>query len=414
MLPLYRLTLLLYGWIIRLGAGFHPKARAWVEGRKQWRQTLRNWARPEGRIGWMHCASLGEFEQGRPVLEEIHRTLPDVQLVLTFFSPSGYEMRKNYPLVKGVFYLPLDSPSNARDFLDLLRPDVVVFVKYEFWYYFWRELQRRRIPTLLISAIFRPGQVFFKPWGGLFRKMLQAPVGLFVQDERSRQLLGSIGVKNAIVAGDTRIDRVLSLVQEDKAWPILEAFCRGSKVLVAGSAWPPDEQLLSSWLAHPSSQSWKCIIAPHEIEEAAILALEKRLPQPALRYTQVGEKKIEDYRILILDTIGMLASAYRYGEVAYVGGGFGKGIHNILEPMAHGLPVLFGPAHQKFREAYLLQEAGAAWSVTNEGAFQSRMVFLSHTENRKEASKKGLDLLNEHQGATRQIVQFLADRLKIP
>ena len=407
MILLYRLSLFLYGLVIRLGAGFHPKARAWVEGRAHWRMKLRDWPRPEGRLIWIHCASLGEFEQGRPVMEEIKRRMPEWNLVLTFFSPSGYEMRRNYPLVKGVFYLPLDSPRNARDFLELLRPDVALFVKYEFWYYFWRELKRRRTPTLLISAIFRPGQVFFKPWGGVFREMLNVPTAIFVQDEASRDLLSRIGIKDVIIAGDTRMDRVLSLAREGRDWPILQIFSGNTPVLVAGSTWPPDEEILANWLKDPSSQGWKCIIAPHEIDESTVQSLQHRIPERSLRYTKLSEAEIPESRVLILDTMGMLGSAYRYGRVAYVGGGFGKGIHNILEPMAHGLPVLFGPRYQKFREAHLLIDAGAAWSIEREEDFVERMRFLSQKEDRESASQKGLALLEKHRGATQQIVDFL-------
>ena len=407
---IYLLSLHAYGLLIKLGALFHPKAKAWVEGRKNWRQKLGAWQRGEGKLLWMHCASLGEFEQGRPVLEAIRREMPDIRLVLTFFSPSGYEMRKNYATVDGVFYLPLDTPANARDFLGLLRPDMAVFVKYEFWHFFWKELGNRGIPTLLISAIFRPGQAFFQFWGGFFRKMLFLPDRIFVQDEASKGLLDRIGVTGAVVAGDTRIDRVLAMAEEKKEWKLLDDFCRDGKILVAGSAWPPDEQILVKWLRDPSSKGWKCILAPHEIGEETIHSLIQRLGEPAIRFTEAGNEQAAA-RILILDTIGMLAFVYRYGHVAYIGGGFGKGIHNILEPMAQGLPVLFGPRHEKFREAILLQEAGAAWAFRNAEEFIKRMAFLTNEENRKEASEKGLAVLRRQQGATGLIIEYL-EKLK--
>lgn len=394
-----------------MGALFHPKAKAWVEGRRNWRQKLGEWQRGEGKLLWMHCASLGEFEQGRPVLEAIRREKPHIRLALTFFSPSGYEMRKNYAVVDGVFYLPLDTPANARDFISLLRPDMAIFVKYEFWYFFWRELGNRGIPTLLISAIFRPGQVFFQTWGRFFRNMLSLPERIFVQDEVSKGLLDTIGVKGSVVAGDTRIDRVLAMAEEKKEWKLLDDFCREGKILIAGSAWPPDEQILAKWLRDPSSYGWKCILAPHEIGEDSIRSLMQRLGEPAVRFTGRPENNIAKARVLILDTIGMLAFVYRYGHVACIGGGFGKGIHNILEPMAQGLPVLFGPRHEKFREALLLQEAGAAWAFGNVEEFIKRMSFLSIEENRIEASEKGLAVLRRHQGATRLIVNYL-EKLK--
>ncbi|MFZ2900982.1 MAG: glycosyltransferase N-terminal domain-containing protein [Saprospiraceae bacterium] len=414
MLALYRLFNSLYPLSIRLAGLFNPKAEAWVEGRRHWRQQLADWKRGDGPVIWMHCASLGEFEQGRPVLEELNREYPEAQLVLTFFSPSGYEMRRNYPLASGVFYLPPDGVKNANDFLDLLRPDMAIFVKYEFWYDYLSALHQRNIPTVLISGAFRPGQVFFKPWGGLFREMLSFFDRLFVQDESSRQLLASIGINRVEVAGDTRIDRVLALAKEDKPMPLLESFSAGAGVLVAGSSWAPEEQILEEWLKHPSSQVWKCIIAPHEIREEHILALEKRLGEQVIRFTRAKDAAPAPARVLILDTIGMLGHAYRYGHAAFIGGGFGRGIHNILEPMSQGLPVLFGPRHQKFREAEMLIGGGAAWQVSGAGEFIARMRELTKEDFRASASAKGLALLHLHAGATKKIVEKLGLHLKNP
>lgn len=414
MLALYRLFASLYPLSIRLASLFNPKAKAWVEGRRHWRQKLAGWKRGDGPVIWMHCASLGEFEQGRPVLEELNREHPEVQLVLTFFSPSGYEMRKNYPLASGVFYLPPDGKKNANDFMDLLQPDMAIFVKYEFWYDYLKALHQRNIPTMLISGAFRSGQVFFKPWGGLFREMLSFFDRLFVQDETSRQLLGTIGIDRVEAAGDTRIDRVLALAREERPMPLLSSFSAGAKVLVAGSSWAPEEQILEEWLASPASRGWKCIIAPHEIREEHVEALEKRLPGPVARYTQAKEGSTGTARVLILDTIGMLGHAYRYALVAFIGGGFGKGIHNILEPMSHGLPVLFGPRHQKFREAEMLIKGGAAWQVAGTEEFIARMQELSEQDFRTSASGKGLALLHLQAGATKKIVELLGLHLKNP
>lgn len=372
------------------------------------------WQRGDGKVIWMHCASLGEFEQGRPVLEALHSQYPEVKLVLSFFSPSGFEMRKNFPLAAGVFYLPADSPANARDFLDLLRPDAVIFVKYEFWYYILRETHARKIPAYLISAIFRPDQIFFKPWGSLFREMLSFFDVLFVQNETSCLLIESIGLSSAVVSGDTRIDRVLALSRERKEWPLIEAFSRDSRLLIAGSTWAPDEQILIQWLGHPSSEGWKCMIAPHEIREGHIQSLMRKLDEPVVRFTEGDPALASGARIMILDTIGVLGQTYRQATAAFIGGGFGKGIHNILEPMASGAPVLFGPRHQKFREAELLIEAGAAWSVTDAAAFIERMEALSDDTFRKEASVKGLAVLNKNRGATEKIVQKIGTILKNP
>lgn len=414
MLTIYRLFTFLYPLSIRLAALFNPKAKAWVAGRMHWREDLRRWNRGDGPVIWMHCASLGEFEQGRPVLEELNREHPEAQLVLTFFSPSGFEMRKNYALASGVFYLPPDGAKNANDFLDLLRPDTAIFVKYEFWYEYLNALHHRSIPTVLISAIFRPEQVFFKPWGKLFREMLSFFDRLFVQDEPSRQLLATIGINRVEVAGDTRIDRVLALAKEDKPMPLLDSFSAGARVLVAGSSWPPEDRILEEWLRHPSSQGWKCIIAPHEIQEEHVKELEKKLPGPVIRFTREQDAPATSARVLILDTIGMLGHAYRYGHAAFIGGGFGKGIHNILEPMSHGLPVLFGPRHQKFREAEMLIGGGAAWPVGSAGDFIARMQDLSSEDFRASASGKGLALLRLQAGATKKIAEKLGLHLKNP
>jgi 3-deoxy-D-manno-octulosonic-acid transferase len=414
MLALFRLFTSLYPLAIQLASLFNPKAKAWGEGRRHWRRQLAGWQRGDGPVIWMHCASLGEFEQGRPVLEELNREHAKAQLVVTFFSPSGYEMRKNYPLASGVFYLPPDGVKNANDFLDLLRPDMAIFVKYEFWYDYLKALHQRSIPTMLISGAFRPGQVFFRPWGGLFREMLSFFERLFVQDESSRQLLASIGIDRVEVAGDTRIDRVLALAKEDRPMPLLDNFTAGAKVLVAGSSWAPEEQILEEWLKHPSSQGWKCIIAPHEIREEHIQTLEKQLGEPVIRFTRAKDANPGSARVLILDTIGMLGHAYRYGHAAFIGGGFGKGIHNILEPMSQGLPVLFGPGHQKFREAEMLISGGAAWEVGGAGAFIARMQDLSEEDFRASSSSKGLALLRMHAGATKKIVEKLGLHLKNP
>jgi 3-deoxy-D-manno-octulosonic-acid transferase len=357
----------------------------------------------------MHCASLGEFEQGRPVLEALHKEVPDARLILTFFSPSGFEMRKNYPLATGgVFYLPLDGPASARDFLDIVRPEAAIFVKYEFWYFYLRELKNRGVPTVLVSAIFRKEQAFFKLWGGWFRKMLGYFSALFVQDEASRELLDQIGVKNVEVAGDTRIDRVLDVAQEAMEWPVLDRFCAGARVLVAGSVWPPDERLLQAWLSDAVSEGWKCILAPHEIEEEHILGLTRTLPGPVVRYTAAAKGGPVEGRVMLLDTVGMLASAYRYGELAYVGGGFGKGIHNVLEPMAHGLPVFFGPRHEKFREARLLIESGAAFPVRSEAGFVKKFGEICSKSDISLASQAGMEILERNKGATLRISAYIA------
>lgn len=348
-----------YAIAVRIAALFSPKAKLFVAGRKgllaRMRYALIDERRP--RI-WMHCASLGEFEQGRPVLEKLRKKHPGYAIVLTFFSPSGYEVRKKYDGADYIFYLPVDSVFNASRFFKIIQPKVCIFVKYEFWYFYLMQAARQDIPVILISAIFRKSQPFFKWYGRLHRRMLQCFTHLFVQDAQSVQLLQKLGIDCVTIAGDTRFDRVLEAARTEQELLIAEAFSTGASVLVAGSTWPEDEQALTELLTL-LPDNWKLIIAPHEVHEAHIRDIETLFKNQTIRWTDwaYGDSK----RVLIVDKIGLLLQLYRYGKVAWIGGGYGtKGLHNVLEAAVYGMPVTFGPNFEKSREAKELVASGAA------------------------------------------------------
>ena len=311
----------------------------------------------------MHCASLGEFEQGRPLIEKIKAEQPDQKIILTFFSPSGFEIRKNYDYADCIVYLPYDSPSNARQFLDLVKPKKAIFVKYEFWHFYLKGLKKRKIPTYLISTVFRKEQSFFKWYGGFFRNMLSSFTHIFTQDENSVLLLKEINFENAKAIGDTRVDRVLAIGKSAKQFPEIEAFCAQSNILICGSTWPPDEAILAHFINNSLPPNWKIIIAPHDIKTSHIEQIQKRFTVPTNTYTNLAIGRKNDAKVLIINNIGILSSIYQYGKIAYIGGGFGSGIHNTLEPITFGLPVIFGSKFQKFTEAVELVKSGGHFQI---------------------------------------------------
>lgn len=416
MLFLYRTGMALFGLLMRLAALWHPKARLWVRGRKG---LLAHIAAelPDGKpSAWFHFASLGEFEQGRPVLEGFRRRRPDLQLIVTFFSPSGYEIRKNYAGADHVFYLPEDTPANAAEFIRLIRPELAVFTKYEYWYFFFRELHRQGIPLYMISSIFRPDQVFFKAYGSLHRRMLGWVGHFFVQNEVSVQLLKGQGFQNVSLSGDTRFDRVAELSQDPKKMMEVSDFCGDAPVLVAGSTWPEDEALLAELLQQ--YPDWKLIIAPHEVDEAHIQELMKRFPDgQAIRYTELESQKSKikknssilntHYSILLIDTIGLLSSLYAYGDIAYIGGGFGKGIHNTLEAAAYGIPVIFGPKYEKFQEAKDLISENAGFSIGNAPELKQVFATLQEVKQRDQAGQAAGNYVQSRIGATEMILRHI-------
>ncbi len=409
---LYSIALRGYGLGLHIAALFNPKARKWVNGRKNWRQHLREtvaqWPETGPRL-WMHCASLGEFEQGRPVLEAARQQWPELKILLTFFSPSGYELRKHYPTADHVAYLPLDGEKPARDFLDLVRPDQAIFVKYDFWFHFLRALRKREISTLLIAALFRKDQYFFRWYRKWFKEGLRAFTFFFAQNRESQSLLESSGFSNVRTVGDPRVDRVLQIQQEAKAFPEIQTFCAAGSVLIVGSSWPPDEVLLTELYQHPSFSGWRMVIAPHDISEGHLKQIEMRFGQKeVVRYSQLPQiQKQETVRILLIDNIGMLSSIYRYGELAYVGGAFGKGLHNTLEPVAAGLPVLFGPKFEQFEEAVQFVKEGIGFSFKTARELISQFETWKVDHKRAQVVQKAKDYIQRQQGATEQIMEYL-------
>jgi 3-deoxy-D-manno-octulosonic-acid transferase len=403
MLLLYNLGIRFYFILIFIASFFNKKAKFWINGRKNTDIKLCS------KSAWFHFASLGEYEQGLPVLIAYREKYPQTKIIITFFSPSGFEIRKNTPHADAVYYLPLDTASNARKFIDAIDPTIAVFTKYEYWYHFFNELHKREIPLYLISGIFRPNQVFFKWYGGLHRKMLNCVSRFFVQDENSKHLLQSIGVSYVSVSGDTRFDRVWTNAQNPKLFPAIDEFAKGRKIFIAGSTWPEDEQLLAKLVTdHPD---WKFILAPHEIKEEKINRLTELLPQNStVRYSKISNLKsqISNPNVLIIDNIGMLSSLYQYGQIAYIGGGFGAGIHNTLEAAAFGLPVIFGPNYEKFKEAKDLIALQVGFSISHENDLKKAFGFLTEDESRYQSvSKKIKAYVQEHTGATGMIMGYL-------
>ena len=455
-----------YALAVRVVALFDPKVRLMWQGEREAYAKIEAGLADGDRVVWVHAASLGEFEQGRPLIEKIQRENPEYKILLTFFSPSGYEVRKNYGGADVIAYLPLDTARNARRFVELVKPEKVVFVKYEFWLNYLRELRVRGVDTYIISAIFRPGQVFFKWYGGLFREGLKAFKTLFVQNEESKKLLKGIGVENVVVAGDTRFDRVADVVAAAKKLDVVEEFVgmRNEElgirngdddsqfstfnsqlpVLVVGSSWGPDEELLARYINERAGRM-KMIIAPHEVHEERIKELMEKLTCKYALYTDIqkeitdgsqqstvngqqvltpsaslvplkqGDNKIceanltlnsqlsilNSFDVLVINTIGLLSSVFQYGQVAYIGGGFGVGIHNTLEAAAWGMPVVFGPNYKKFKEACELIESGAGCSIKNyEECAQSLDYFF---KNNNEASTASKEYVAKNTGATKLI-----------
>lgn len=404
--PLYNTSIALLKGGVKLSKGFNAKSRRMLEGHKQTfgllQKALEGNSSP---VVWIHAASLGEFEQGRPMIELIKKNRPDWKVVLSFFSPSGYEVRKKYPLADVVVYLPFDTPGNARKFVRMVRPTMAIFVKYEFWGNYLNALKRAKVPTYIISAIFRPTQAFFKPWGGTFRKMLRCFTHLYVQDEASRELLAGIGVTNVTVAGDTRFDRVAD-VRSSKCsieW-IPHMMEHAGMRFIAGSSWSADEAVYADWLN--ARKEVKFIIAPHEFDAARLEQLKALFPGRSVmllsEWKQAGSPASVEG--LIVDSFGHLSSLYRYADVAYIGGGFGAGIHNINEAAVYGIPVVFGPRHQKFREAAGLIECGGGTSVSSVHDFDDVMDhYLSDPAALRKDGEAAGRYISENLGATARI-----------
>ena len=405
---LYNIGISTYRLAVRIVSPWNPKAKKMVQGQGQTINYLKSKLDSEGGNIWIHAASLGEFEQGRPLIEKIREENPDARIVLSFFSPSGYEVRKNYDKVDAVCYLPMDTPRRVKSFLDVVKPKMAIFVKYEFWGNYLEQLKLRNVPTYIISSIFRPTQIFFKPWGGIFRKMLRCFTHLYVQDQESRELLHGIGIDNVTVSGDTRLDRVLQIKAQAQEFPAIAAMTAGVKhTLVMGSSWQPDEDIVLPYFnSHPEM---KLIIAPHEFDENRLEAMMARIKRPVARYTKLDQ--VDDpsqLDCMIIDCFGILSSLYRYGDVAYVGGGFGSGIHNVPEAAVYGIPVIFGPRHENFREALDLIVCEGAFAISD--VFQCNDILdylLGDKEALKLAGNAASNYITTHTGATERIYREL-------
>lgn len=400
---LYNTAIGLYSLGAKVLSWKNVKARKMLAGQARTMDHLNKVIDRNAKYIWIHVSSLGEFEQGRPLIEMLKTRMPEKKIVLSFFSPSGYEVRKNYKGVDAVCYLPFDLKGRVKKFLDVVNPEMAIFVKYEFWGNYLEELHLRNIPTYLISAIFRDTQAFFKWWGGMFRKMLRCYTHLYVQDGASQQLLSNIGVTNVTIAGDTRFDRVTDILANSFEISQAKAMTQNVPItIIAGSTWAPDEQLLLPYFnSHPHI---KLIIAPHEVNENRLAEIEHQLHRPYCRLSTATDIEASNTDCLIVDSFGKLSSIYRYGNIAYVGGGFGVGIHNINEAAVYGMPVVFGPKYGKFKEAKDLISVGGAFSIKSNDEFVSIMdTLLTDSDALKDAGASAGEYIRQNLGATEKI-----------
>lgn len=409
---IYNLFIQIFGLLIKISSLFDAKAKKWIIGRKNIFEEIEKAISSDDKVIWMHTASLGEFEQGRPVLEALRKKCPAHKLLLTFFSPSGYEIKKNYDQVDHVFYLPLDTPKNAKRFIKLIHPELAIFVKYEFWFNYINELNKNNSPTYFISSIFRADQYFFKWYGAWFRKQLKLISHFFVQNETSIDLLNSIGIYNICLSGDTRFDRVYDLAQQCQNFPLVEKFKGEKQLFIAGSTWPPDENILIPLIE--KNPELKFIIAPHETKAERVWQILKKLGSKALLFSDANEETIKKAQVLIIDSVGILAHLYQYADICYIGGGFGVGIHNIQEPVTFGKPVIFGPNFEKFREARDLLDRGGAFAINDVAELGIKtMVLLSDKNLLNTASSICISYVDEMRGATEAIMRFINTHPKI-
>lgn len=396
---LYNLSIYIFLIIIRIAALFNPKAKQWITGRKAQQAKWQSQDFKNAPVIWFHCASLGEFEQGRPVIEKIKAQYASYKILLTFFSPSGYEIRKNYSGADYVFYLPLDTVANAKKIIALVKPKMVFFVKYEFWFNYLNELKKNKVNTYLISGIFRENHYFFKSYGWWFRKQLKCFTHFFLQDAESAILLNSIQYNNISVNGDTRFDRVAEITKNVKPIELVKEFTTNKKVFIAGSTWNEDEQIILT--QNFKALGFKIIITPHEIHEHRLKQLETNFSNyTCLRFSKANQQNVKTADLLIIDNIGILSHLYQYGSFAFIGGGFGKGVHNILEAATFGLPVMFGPNYQKFTEAKQLLHLGGAFSVGSSIQFNETIQLLMDTSKLQLAAAISKKYVVENTGAT--------------
>ncbi|WP_329805331.1 3-deoxy-D-manno-octulosonic acid transferase [Flavobacterium facile] len=411
MYQIYNLNILLATQILKLLALFSPKMKLFVEGRKSVFSTLKDKIHPEDKVFWFHAASLGEYEQGLPVIEKVKEQFPHHKIVVTFFSPSGYEVRKNNAIADATVYLPLDSKANAKQFLDVVHPEKVFFIKYEFWPNYLCELKQRNISTYLISGIFREKQVFFKWYGGFYKKALRTFDYFFVQNEKSKILLQSIGFTNVKVSGDTRFDRVVAILEKDNTLDFIEQFKNNQTTIVIGSSWPKDEELLVNFI-NQSADNVKFIIAPHNIKSEQIQNLQQSITKKAILFSEYNERtsrdlSLREYNVFIIDTIGILTKIYSYADIAYVGGGYGNpGVHNILEPATFGISIVIGPNYSHFAEATALVGLEGCISVKNQSELNEAFdLLLQNEDERYEKGHICSTFVQMNKGATNSILK---------
>ena len=404
---IYNLAMYLLELGVKLAGLFSDKPAKMVKGHRDAYDLLKSKIDRNARYIWFHAASLGEFEQGRPLIERIRKEYPQYKILQTFFSPSGYEVRKNYDGADIVCYLPIDTPSNVKKFIDLVNPCMVFFVKYEFWQNYLNALSKRGVPVYSVSSIFRPGQIFFRWYGKSYQQVLKTFAHLFVQNEESKQLLAEIGVKNTTVVGDTRFDRVLDICAAAKQLPLVQKFKGDALTFVAGSSWGPDEDIFIKYFnAHPEM---KLIIAPHVVNDGHLKEIESKLQRSCVRYTKATEENVEQADCLIIDCYGLLSSIYRYGEISYIGGGFGVGIHNVLEAAVYGIPVIFGPNNKKFREAQHLLANKGGFEINGYEDFEQLMnKFLADEAYLKQSGQAAGDYVKGNSGAIDKIMNNIA------
>ncbi len=411
----YNLSICLLRFTYFLASFFNAKAKLFVDGRKGIYARLKKaFEGTNEKVVWVHCASLGEFEQGRPIMEAMKEKYPDIKILLTFFSPSGYEIRKNYAGADAIFYLPWDTPSNATRFVEIVKPSLAIFVKYEFWYNYSNQLREKSIPLISISCILRPNQIFFKSYGSLFRKTLRNFDYFFVQNKETQELLNTLNIKSTL-AGDTRFDRVMQIVQSSEEISIAKRFKSDQKLLVAGSCWPEDMEVLVP-LINENKDRLKFIIAPHEITEGFISSIEKSFEVKSVRYSKAAETTSSDFSVLIIDNIGMLSRLYRYGEFAYVGGAFGAGLHNILEAACYGVPIFFGNKnYKKYQEASDLIMLGGAFEVSGFSELKAKYELMNNMpESFLLACEVTRSYVQENLGATKKIMDYCSNLLAKP
>ncbi|WP_353168471.1 glycosyltransferase N-terminal domain-containing protein [Flavobacterium sp.] len=413
MYQIYNLIILFAKLILKLLALFSPKLNLFVEGRKSVFETFKNNIQEFDKTIWFHAASLGEYEQGLPVIEKVKQKYPNHKIIITFFSPSGYEVRKNNTVADVTVYLPLDTISNAKQFLKVVHPEMVFFIKYEFWPNYLKELKNQNIKTYLISGIFREKQLFFKWYGGFYRKALKTFTYFFVQNENSKKLLQSIGFENVKISGDTRFDRVVAILEKDNTLDFIEQFKNNQTTIVIGSSWSKDEELLIQYI-ESAPQNVKFIIAPHNINHNQILNLKSKISKKTLLFSekeemlkQVQQDKLADFQVFIIDTIGILTKIYSYADIAYVGGGFGNpGVHNLLEPATFGIPIVIGPNYSHFAEAIALVGLNGCISIKNQSELNDAFnLLLQNEEERLEKGHICSTFVQMNKGATDRILK---------